>query len=70
MLNLCCSFVVDRPDANYLAISSNIAIRGTLGGPEKYDILMRYGKPPTPAKFDRNTTVTASESYVGNVLYR
>ena len=63
-------FVIDREDVNYMAISSNIAIKGTQGGPEKYDIYMRYGKPPTIYEYDQKSTVTASESYVGSVLYR
>ena len=63
-------FVIDRTDVNYMALSSNIAIKGTKGGPEKYDIFMKFGSPPTPYDFDQRSTVTASESYVGSVLYR
>ena len=29
-------FVVDQEDVNYLAVSSNVAIEGTRGGPERY----------------------------------
>ena len=62
--------MVDREDVNYLAISSNVAIQGTKGGPEKFEIYMRYGLPPTERVYGEKTTVTASESYVGDVLYR
>ena len=68
--DLSLSFVVDRTDVTYMAVSSNVAIRGSRGGPEKYEILMRYAKPPTEEEFDYMSTLTASESYVGNVLYR
>ena len=64
------SFVIDRTDVNYMAISSNIAIKGSKGGPEKYDIFMKFGSPPTPFDYDQRSTLTASESYVGSVLYR
>lgn len=62
-------FVVDRDDVNYMAVSSNVAIEGTRGGPERYDLYMKFGSPPTPRDYDQASTVTASESYVGDVLY-
>ncbi len=67
---LCFSFVVDRPDVNYIGISANIAVKGANGAPEKYDLYLRYGRPPTPFTHDQSSVVTASESYVGHVLYR
>ncbi len=63
-------FVVDRTDVNYLAVSSNIAIEGSRGGPERYELYMKYGSPPTEKDFDQRSTLTASDSYVGDVLYR
>ena len=62
-------FVVDRTDVNYLAVSSNIAIEGSRGGPERYELYMKYGSPPTEKDFDQRSTLTASDSYVGDVLY-
>ena len=64
------SFVVDRPDANYMAVSSNIAIQETRGGPDKYELYMKFGKPPTTIDYDLRSTLTSSDSYVGDVLYR
>ena len=29
-----------------------MALAGTQGGPEKYDMFLRYGAPPTAAKWD------------------
>ena len=63
-------FKVDRPDVNYLAVSSNIAVEGTQGGPEKYELYMKYGSPPSTRYYDQKSTLTASDSYVGDVLYR
>ncbi len=63
-------FVVDRPDVNYIAVSSNIALEGEAGGPDKYELYLGYGRPPTPYNYDQKSVVTASESYVGQVLYR
>ena len=63
-------FVVDRPDVNYLAVSSNVAIEGTQGGPERYELYMKYGSPPSTRYYDQKSTLTASDSYVGDVLYR
>ena len=31
--------------------------------------MFRYGAPPTPAKFDFKSVVTASDSYVGDKLF-
>ena len=61
--------MIDRPDVNYLAISSNIIIKGLKGGPEKYDLYLRYGQPPTIYEYDEKSRVTASGSYVSDVLY-
>ena len=63
-------FVVDRDDVNYMAVSSNIAIEGSRGGPENYELYMKYGGPPTSGDYDLKSTLTASDSYVGDVLYR
>ena len=63
-------FDVDRPDVNYIAVSSNIALEGSNGGPEKYELYMKYGSIPTPNDFDLKSSLTASDSYVGTVLYR
>ena len=30
----------------------NVAVAGTQGGPEKYQMFLRYGAPPTLAKYD------------------
>ncbi len=62
--------MVDRPDVNYIGVSANIAAAGASGAPQKYDLYLRYGRPPTPFTYDRKSEVTASESYVGEVLYR
>ena len=63
-------FVVDRDDVNYMAVSSNIAIEGSRGGPENYELYMKYGSPPSSRDYDLKSTLTASDSYVGDVLYR
>lgn len=63
-------FVIDRDDVNYLAVSSNVAIEGSRGGPEKYELYMKYGAPPSPRNFDLKSTLTASDSYIGDVLFR
>jgi len=62
-------FDVDRPDVNYIAVSSNIALEGSNGGPEKYELYMKYGSIPTPNDYDLKSSLTASDSYVGTVLY-
>ena len=53
-----------------MAISSNIALKGTNGGPEKYELYMKYEEPATTQNYDQKSTLTASESYIGKVLYR
>ena len=63
-------FDVDRDDVNYIAVSSNIALEGSNGGPEKYELYMKYGSIPTPNDYDLKSSLTASDSYVGTVLYR
>ena len=63
-------FDVDRNDVNYIAVSSNIALEGSNGGPEKYELYMKYGAVPTPIDYDLKSSLTASDSYVGTVLYR
>ncbi|TRY67804.1 hypothetical protein TCAL_15881 [Tigriopus californicus] len=62
-------FVVDRDDVRYMSVSANIALRGTLGAPDKYDLFLKKNSPPTPIHYDTKATVTAAESYVGSVLY-
>lgn len=62
-------FVVDELNVNYMAVSSNIAIEGSRGGPENYELYMKYGSPPTSKDYDLKSTLTASDSYVGDVLY-
>ena len=32
-------------------------------------MFLKYGMPPTPAKYDFKSVVTASDSYVGDKLY-
>ena len=54
----------------YIAVSSNIALEGSNGGPEKYELFMKYGAVPTPNDYDVKSSLTASDSYVGTVLYR
>ena len=63
-------FVVDRDDVNYIAISSNVAVAGTQGGPDKYEIYMKYGERAARDNFDYRTKLTSSESYLDGVLYR
>ena len=53
-----------------MAVSSNIAIQETRGGPDKYELYMKFGKPPTTIDYDQRSTLTSSDSYVGDVLYR
>ena len=53
-----------------MAVSSNIAIEGTKGGPERYELFMKYGQPPSTKNYDQKSVLTASDSYVGDVLYR
>ncbi len=60
---------MDRSDANYMMISSHVAIRGAKGAPETYDIYMKYGSMPTTKDYDHKTKVTRSEGYDG-VLFR
>ena len=75
----------DWPPANYAAISANVAIAGIKGGEissrlktissvwcsghKKYGMFLRYGAPPTHAKWDYQAVVTASDSYVGDTLF-
>lgn len=61
--------VEEYPPANYAAISANVAVAGINGGQEKYAMFLKYGAPPTPAKYDYKSVVTASDSYVGDKLY-
>lgn len=62
-------FVVQEENVNYVAISANVAVAGTEGGPEKYEMYLRYMAPPTKDKWDFKAEVTASESYVAPNLY-
>jgi len=61
--------VEEYPPANYAAISANVAVAGVSGGHDKYAMYLKYGMPPTPAKYDYRSVVTASDSYVGDKLY-
>ena len=61
--------VEEWPPANYAAISANIAVSGIRGGHEKYVMFLKYGSPPTFAKYDYRSVVTASDSYTGDKLY-
>lgn len=61
---------MDRNDVNYMAISSNIALSGIQGGPDRYELYLKYGGPASVSRYDQKSTVTASESYIGSVLYR
>ena len=61
--------VEEWPPANYAAISANIAVSGIKGGHEKYVMFLKYGSPPTFAKYDYRSVVTASDSYTGDKLY-
>ena len=38
-------------------------------GHKKYGMFLRYGSPPTHAKWDHQAVVTASDSYVGDTLF-
>ena len=69
-ISFCRRFVVGRDDANYIAISSNIAVAGTQGGPDKYEIYMKYGERATRDNHDYRTQLASSESYLDGVLYR
>ena len=55
---------------NYLAVSANVAMEGSNGDPEKYEIFLKYEGLPTLEDYDTKSSLTASDSYVGNVLYR
>jgi len=61
--------VEEYPPANYAAISANVAVAGISGGHERYAMFLKYGVPPTPAKYDYKSVITASDSYVGDKLY-
>jgi len=61
--------VEEWPPANYAAISANIAVSGIKGGHEKYVMFLKYGTPPTFAKYDYSSVVTASDSYTGDKLF-
>ena len=61
--------VEEWPPANYAAISANIAVSGIKGGHEKYVMFLKYGSPPTFAKYDYRSVVTASDSYTGDKLF-
>lgn len=61
--------IPNGPQANYAAISANVAIAGIKGGHDKYSLYMKFGVPPTPYDFDLRSVVTASDSYVGDKLF-
>ena len=65
-----CRFDVDRADVNYLAVSANVAMEGSNGDPQKYEIFMKYEGLPSVSDHDLKSSLTASDSYVGNVLFR
>ena len=46
-----------------------MAVSGINGGHKQYAMFLKYGMPPTPAKYDYKSVVTASDSYVGDKLY-
>jgi len=62
-------FDVDRADVNYLAVSANVAMEGSNGDPQKYEIFMKYEGLPSVSDHDLKSSLTASDSYVGNVLF-
>ena len=55
---------------NYLAVSANVAMEGSNGDPQKYEIFMKYEGLPSVSDYDLKSSLTASDSYVGNVLFR
>ncbi|XP_023341065.1 uncharacterized protein LOC111711058 [Eurytemora carolleeae] len=63
-------FTVEDSNANYAALSGNVAVAGVLqGAPQKYEMYLKYGSPPTVAKYDYRAQVTAADSYNGEKLY-
>ncbi len=47
--------------------TGNVALAGTQGGPEKYDMYLRYGAPPTAAKWDWKAEVNETFKKLGLV---
>jgi hypothetical protein len=45
-------FIAQRYRSECPCGTGNVALAGTQGGPEKYDMYLRYGAPPTAAKWD------------------
>jgi hypothetical protein len=37
---------------------------------DRYELYMKFGRPPTTTDYDQRSTLTSSDSYVGDVLYR
>merc|ERR1712240_131062 len=54
-------FDVDRPDVNYLAVSANVAMEGSNGDPQKYEIFMKYEGLPSVSDHDLKSSLTASD---------
>ena len=53
-----------------MAVSANVAMEGSNGDPQKYEIFMKYEGLPSVSDHDLKSSLTASDSYVGNVLFR
>ena len=45
-------------------------MEGSNGNPEKYELFMKYEGLPTVTDYDLKSSLTASDSYVGSVLFR
>ena len=52
-----------------LCVMIPLHITAICSGHQKYGMFLRYGAPPTPAKWDYRSEVTASDSYIGDKLY-
>ena len=44
-------------------------MEGSNGNPEKYELFMKYEGIPTVNDYDLKSSLTASDSYVGTVLF-
>ncbi len=51
-------------------VAGNVALAGTQGGPEKYDMYLRYGRPPTAAKWDWKAEVINVTVVSLTLMYR
>ena len=54
---------------DHLHVCPDHIITDICSGHQKYGMFLRYGAPPTPAKWDYRSEVTASDSYIGDKLY-